>query len=392
MSDRNETESSANQACALLQELTRTLQAGGAEERMRILRRVTDTFMLGARTYSDEQIVLFDDVFQELTAELEKSVRVHLSQKMAGLERAPRRLVRSLAFDPEIEVAAPVLIRSRELTEEDLIENARRMSQAHLLAIAQRMELSEPVTDVLIERGEARVLQRLARNRRARFSLPGCEHLVTRARRDRTLTIVLARREDLPRQYYVKLLENASAAVRAKLKKRHPELAGEVEASVDELATRLQQEARNASKQYAQAVRNLQSRLRQRPVSDADVHAPARAGDFAKTAVALSQLGDFSIDFAERALLDSSADLLLIAAKAAGCSWTTARELLQLPDAGRKLSDGDIETCSEHYRKLRPEMARALVRVHEQRADSPEAPTGSGARVVQDSCVLQLAS
>lgn len=364
--------------CSLLEELNRSIQSGGPRERLRILRSVTDVFMAGARTYSDEQVAIFDEVLTQLASEIEKDVRVRLAQKMAGLQRAPRRLVRSLAFDPDIEVAAPVLIRSQELSEADLVENVRRMSQAHLLAIAQRVELSEEVTDALIGRGDMRVVRCVVRNRRARFSLPGCEKLLVRARRDRTLEMELARREDLPRQIYVKLLQNASAAVRARLEAAHPDLAAEIEVSVDELASQLQQAAREMSQQHAQASRNLQARLRQRPASDADVHAPAQANDFAKTALALSQLGGLTLDVVERALADSGTDMLLIVARAAECSWTTVRAMLCMRDAGRKLGEPELAQCSEQYRRLQPDTARALLRFREQRLTAQDAPASVG--------------
>jgi MFS family permease len=57
----------------------------------------------------------------------------------------------------------------------------------------------------------------VAANKGARFSLAGYGKLTNRARRDRKLTLALGRRSDLPRQYFLKLLETASASVRAKL-------------------------------------------------------------------------------------------------------------------------------------------------------------------------------
>jgi hypothetical protein len=382
--------SAPEQACALLEELNRTLESGSPQQRLRILRSVTDVFMAGSRTFTDEQVAVFDEILIRLATDLEQAARTRLSQKMAGLDRAPRRLVRSLAFDPAIEVAAPVLIRSCALSDADLVENARSMSQAHLLAIAQRVALSEGVTDALIARGEARVVRCVVRNRRARFSLPGCEKLVVRARRDRTLAAELARREDLPRQIYVKLLQSASAEVRARLEAKYPDLAAEIEVSVDELATRLQEEARNASQQHAQAARNLQTRLRLRPASDADVHAPARANDFAKTALALSHLGGFAPDLAERALVDSSTDMLLILAKAADCSWTTARAMLTMPEARRNLTDDDLAQCAEQYGRLQPDAARALVRFREQRLAQAAPAPGVGVKLAAGA--MRLAS
>src|SRR3974390_3443285 len=144
MSDCSKAEQPCEQVCSLIDELTCSVENGGAEERLRILRHITDMFMAGAHSYSDAQVAVFDDVFQQLAAELQAAVRARLSRITADLERAPRKLVRSLAFDEDIQVAAPVLVRSRDLSGVDLVENARSKSQVHLLAIAQRLELREP--------------------------------------------------------------------------------------------------------------------------------------------------------------------------------------------------------------------------------------------------------
>src|SRR5262245_24582567 len=88
---------------------------------------------------------------------------------MAGMHSAPPKLVRSFAFDDAIEVAGPVLVRSQQLNDDDLVENATTKSQDHLFAIAQRLKLSEAVTDVLVDRGNERVVHRVVRNKGAAF-------------------------------------------------------------------------------------------------------------------------------------------------------------------------------------------------------------------------------
>ena len=352
---------------SLLDELIRTLETGGPQQRLRILQRVSDMFMAGARGYSNEQIALFDDVLQQLSCEIESKVRARLAQRMAGIDRAPPGLIRALAFDDEIAVAGPVLVRSNQLSDADLVENARTKSQAHLLAIAQRLQLSEAVTDVLVERGDRRVARQVARNRGARFSLAGYGKLTTRARHDRKLTLALGSRSDLPRQCFLKLVETASASVRARLEASHPDYAEMIGETVDELATRLQQETRALSKEHAAAERKAQRRFRTSPVTDAHVHAPAHAQEFERVAISLARLGQFPLDLVERALLDSGEDMLLILAKAAGCSWTTARELLQMQSAGRSLGADDLRRCAEQYRKLKLETAKNILRFREER-------------------------
>ena len=59
--------------------------------------------------------------------------------------------------------------------------------------------------------------------------------------------------------------------------------------------------------------------------------------------------------------------MLLLLAKAAGCSWTTARELLLMYAANRNLQPDDITVAFERYRKLSQQTARNIVSFYERR-------------------------
>jgi uncharacterized protein (DUF2336 family) len=347
---------------SIIDELTSTIAGGSAGDRLRILRRVTDLFVAGSRSYSHEQIALFDDVLQRLAAEIEIKARAKLADRLSAVSNAPPRLMRTLAFDDAIEVAAPVLSRCEQLSDADLVENATTKSQDHLFAIAQRLKLSESVTDVLVERGNERVVRKVAKNEGARFSLAGYEKLTTLARYDRKLTLSLAERSDIPRQYFLKLLEAASASVRAKLEAANPQLATAIRGTIDDIATEMQREARAVSGH----VRHAKHRFKA-PVTEVNVHAPARAQEFEKTAVALAKLGCFPIDLVERALVDEGEGMILILAKAAGCSWSTVRELLQMYAAKRRLKAEDLGRAFDRYKALSRETANSIVKFQARR-------------------------
>ena len=352
---------------SLLDELISPLATASTKHRLRIIDRVTDLFAAGSRSYSHDQIALFDDVLRQLCADIEVTARAKLAQRLVGLGSAPPRLVRSFAFDDAIEVAEPALIHSEQLSDDDLVENATTKSQAHLFAIAQRLKLSETVTDVLVDRGDERVVYRVVKNKGARFSLAGYGKLTNRARYDRKLTLALGERSDIPRQYFLKLLEAASSTVRAKLEAINPEAVAAIRDTVDDVATAMQREVRKGSRAHVVAVREAKRRFNVRPITEASVHGPAHAQDFEKTVVALSRLGVFSVDLVERALLDEGEDMVLLLAKAAGCSWTTARELLLMYAANRNLKPDDITRAFERYKKLSQETARNIVMFYERR-------------------------
>ena len=79
-------------------------------------------------------------------------------------------MIEHLAWDDEIAVAGTVLANSNRLTTTTLVEIARTKGQDHLFAISGRPNLPEVVTDVIVDRGESRVIRKLADNTSARFS------------------------------------------------------------------------------------------------------------------------------------------------------------------------------------------------------------------------------
>jgi len=368
MPDADQTGNTAGaQNQSLIDELLTAVANGDAEQRVRILERITDLFVAGSRSYSGEHIELFDDVLQRLTVDIELEARAKLANRMASIDSAPPRLIRQLAFDDEIRVAGPVLTHSAQLSDADLVENASTKSQEHLYAIALRLKLSEAVTDVLVDHGNDRVVRKVAGNNGARFSLAGYDKLTARASRDRKLTLILGQRSDLPRQYFIKLVETASASVRSKLEAANPHATMLIRHTIDEVATAMQREARQTSSEYSDAARNVKRRHNAYGLTEANVHTPAHAQEFERTVVALAKYGHFAVDLVERALLDEGEDMILVLAKAAGCSWTTVRELLLMYAAKRRLDPDDLLQICDRYKRLSQQMARNIVSVHERR-------------------------
>ena len=81
----------------LLDELQATLAHGTVARRVETLRRVTELFISGAVDYSDQQIGLFDDVFQCLLDHIETSAKALLANRLAPIDTAPPLTIRALA-------------------------------------------------------------------------------------------------------------------------------------------------------------------------------------------------------------------------------------------------------------------------------------------------------
>jgi len=166
---------------SLIDEIEDALAAKSDEKRAVALWRITDLFIAGADTFSDDHVTLFDDVMERLAATIEKNARAKLSSRIARIANAPPGLVRDLARDHDIRVAQPVLRHSPRLDDRWLSETASTHSQQHLLAISQRGALSEAITEVLVERGDREVVRSVAQNSGARFSSAAFRTLVERS-------------------------------------------------------------------------------------------------------------------------------------------------------------------------------------------------------------------
>ena len=368
---------------SLIQDLENAIAAGTTATRLDALNRITDLFIAGSGHHSKDRIALFDDIFLTLANTIEVNARVQLSRRLASVPDSPPKVVRSLAFDDIIAVAAPVLIRSAQLNDSDLVSNAETKSQKHLQAITQRRELSEPVTDALIERGDSRVVQLVVKNAGARLSETGFSKIVAKARKDEGLARYAGTRRDIPRHHFLALLETASDSVRKGLMAANPALAEAVETVVSDIAADISGEVRHTSKDHAQARARVKRLCRTGQFGEADIHTFAQAQNFERTAVALATLGEFPIDVVERALLDKSPDLVLILAKSAQCCRSTARAILLMDAANRRMSAMDLDRTLAHYDRLQVSTAKRALEFYRlrRRANEDDADVRSGMAV-----------
>jgi uncharacterized protein (DUF2336 family) len=359
---------------SLLDELQTTLAHGTVARRVETLRRVTDLFINGAVDYSDEQIGLFDDVFQCLTVHIETSARALLASRLAAIDTAPPLTIRALAFDDLIEVAAPVLSRSERLDDDALIETARSKSQAHLLAISIRRVLSGAVTDVLVLRGNDEVIHSTVNNPGAEFSERGFTRLINRAEGDDALATCLGMRPTMPRHLYLKLLAKASATVRERLESSNPQQADEVPIAVREAARRARSAPSAITQETAIAHALVKSLYEDGRLDEFQVATFAEAGKFDEANAAIAALAKVPISVAENMMVETRAEGVMILAKVSGMSWSTVKALINMRDDLSGMDRADLQASKATYERLRPSTAQQVLRFHRMQQTAEPAP------------------
>lgn len=187
---------SANQSSfAKLQALARTTCS---TQRRELLRDVTDMFFDGDDQRSDAEGQIFDDIIGAVARDLEVEARSELAEKVSHARNAPAQVARRLAMDEEVSVAAPILSRSTALTDEDLVSVIAARGQDHLMAVSKREQVSEVVSQALVDKGDDTVVASLLENDGAHLSRETYEQVTDRAETSEVLQAPLVNRKTVP--------------------------------------------------------------------------------------------------------------------------------------------------------------------------------------------------
>jgi uncharacterized protein (DUF2336 family) len=346
-----------------LQEIDSTIAHSSRERRGSMVRHLTDFFVVGSDEYSDEEVELVDDVFVRLVSTIEESARALLSIRLAGMSKAPPKILRMLANDDAVDIAAPILIQSELLDDLALVECAKTKSQEHLLAISRRKALHEVVTDILVERGDQQVIFSAARNPGAKFSVPGFSKLVDRSVGDDRLTICVGRRHDIPSHLFLRLVKHASEAVRSKLEAELPRKKGVAEVVAD-IADQVRSEADYHAPVAASAKVLIDSLHIAGRLDAARVEAFAAAGQIEEVVFALAILSEVPPSVVEDAIEHCSFETLIIMCKAVALTWTATKSILLLCPGRDHRS---IETGYSAFHRLQRTTAQQILKFHRTR-------------------------
>lgn len=345
---------------SLIAELEAAVTGGDTRKRVDILRRVTALFLDDADRLNDQQVAIFDEVLVHLTTRIEARALAQLSNSLAPVQNAPLETVRKLAFDDRIAIAGPVIAKSPRLTDADLIDLATQKSDDHLVAMADRLELSEAVTDVLVDRGSIRVAHRLSENAGARISPSSFTVLVNKAERDTQLAVKLGFRPDLPVQLLRMLLLRATDIVRTKLLSAAAlEIRARIEATILEIAAEVSREV--ASKyEFSSAedlVKNRDGKLNEQVLLG---FVSERRHEETISTIAL--FCGATPEFIEKLSKNQKFDGLLVACKAAKLSWATVSAILRTRFAHNSISESELEEARRAFIGLSQSAAQRTMR------------------------------
>jgi uncharacterized protein (DUF2336 family) len=355
---------------SILDQLEDSLAHGTVHRRVETLHKITDLFVLNAANYGEEQTSIFDDVFEVLVRKIEIKAKALLSKRLAPVSTAPPRIVHSLAFDDEIEVAGPVLTQSERLTDAALVENARSKSQAHLLAISRRKRLSIVVTDVLVERGDSTVVNSVVANLGAEISENGYDRLLELSERDDDLATCVGTRPLIPRHHFVKLLSRASNTVRSRLQALNAQAQSEVFSAVADATTATQNRSAADSASMIAAQQLVERLNREGKLDSNQIATFATAGQFEETNAALALLANAPVSLVEGMMVKSQSEGVMILSKVVDLPWSAVQAVLDMRTKLSGAPKADLNFCRVSYNRLKPATAQQVLRFHRMRSSS----------------------
>jgi len=346
---------------SLISELEEVIAHGSERRRTETLKRITQLFLAGASRFNEEHVQLFDQVFGLLVEAIEAQARAELSHCLAPVGNAPLAVTSRLAKDDDIAVARPVLQRSRRLSEDDLVHIAETKSQAHLLAIANRTRIPQPVTDVLVRRGDQDVVRNVAENEGASLSDRGFSMLATRAQQDDLLAEKVALRPDIPPTVFRDLLLKAKRVVQQRLlATARPQTQAEIKRVLAKVSRDVA--TRAAPRDFAAARAAVEALQRQGRLDEAALVGFAEAGRYEETVIALAQLCAVPAEVVDRLMSGDRPDPILILCKSAGWDWPTVRIIIMARLGDKRAARQALDTAESNFERLSTATAQRVMR------------------------------
>jgi hypothetical protein len=317
-----------------------------SDSRRQLLNAVTDLFLLDEEP-SDLAKAHYGEIAVHSLSNLESADRKDYADQVAAVPSLPREVVVTLAGDSDADVARLVLKLSPVLTDADLAAIAVSQSQHHLVAIAERAQLPEALTDILVQRGDRDVLQTVSANEGAAFSKGGFDRLLQRGGDDPDIAVALSRRSDLTPKRAQRVLHIVE------------QLSGSGAAAGTHAARSLAREARKQRFEVRQLVADLAAGRR---ALDDVVTMLAEEDRAYHLAEVFGQAAGISTEQALRVLMQRDVSGVAVACRSLNLGADAFRAVLEL--RGRRLyfSSRDLDDALSGYKRLDAATAERTMR------------------------------
>jgi uncharacterized protein (DUF2336 family) len=227
-----------------------------------------------------------------------------------------------------------------------------------------RKQLSEAVTEILVERGDRRVVLSTVKNPGAKFSDKGFSILLDRSKADEPLALNVGRRVDIPERFFAQLLGAASAAVRFKLETENLYSKRVIHRVVGQVTARIESQADLYPQKIAAAQVLIESLNKAGKLNGKLLESFAQENRFEDTVAALATMAGVPIDIVHKKLFGEFVAFLVVLAKAVDLTWATTFKLLELGARHGRCTAREIDNGLNDYQNMQRRTALQILGVY----------------------------
>lgn len=303
---------------------------------------------------SDNEGGIVDDILISLASQVETTLRVNLAEQLTGMPEVSDRLISFLIHD-KFEVAAPLLSQCLSISDEDLVDVVKTESDNHRLVVASRDEISEQVTDSLIDAGDDLVLVTMVNNDGAAISREGMGKLAKHSEKREALRRPILERRDLPADVANAMFWWVSSELRKEILERFP-----IDEDVLDAALTRAQEMGATDVKKDEMLHRVSSFLGSSAVTVNDLISYVRSGDMRSFGRGLMSRLKIEPQMVEKILKDQKGEALAISCRALDSDrgqFITLFLLLDYRRFGKARPTGHVEYASRVFELVSPEAA-----------------------------------
>lgn len=362
-----------NNSMNKLESLVELAGETSSDRRRELLREITDVFLENPESYNSVESQYFGEIMGKVAYDLERQVREELAGKLAAEAAAPPDLIKRLAGD-EISVAQPIIVESPVLKETDLIEIAQSQGQEHMMAMTKRPDIGENLSEVLVDKGDDRVVEGLVRNETAKIGRGTMEKVVARAESSPALQEPLTERPDLPADLMRDMLAFVSEEIKAKIldqtnmvnSEKLDEILGDVGDKIERKAA-----LRKGGKSKPEML--IEDLIKNGELNENKLVELAKQRKIPEFICGLAHLAELDISATRRAVMDRSGEGLAIVCKSCDFAQATFSTFINYvwPDSERSIE----QSCKliALYNQVTMETAQRVMRFWRVRQQSDDA-------------------
>ncbi len=357
-----------------LTKLVERVRDGSDDARAALLRDLLELYLAQPNALTPATREEFGAIMAALASQTNEAARREIASMLIASPAAPHALLTALAR-AESNIAAPVLRQAVGFTDAALIELVKNVDELRLSAIAQRKQVSEPVTDALSAHGETATLIMLVKNQGAAFSPAAMQRVVAAARRKPELQQPLTARFDLPPHLLIRMFFFIAADLRKEILGRaeliDPAL---VRDAIDSTREALVIGSEQDSAEVSEAQRLVEEKAAAGEINEAFLNDLITAREQASITYAFAWLAGVDARAVRTMFKDASLESLAVACRASRLTRDAfaglAGAMVKSPQAGQAPMAGKARApiMLDLYEKISPEIAEKLMRFWRLRA------------------------